>query len=163
RCERFNLKCVYVKAVSPRDQEYVQIAKREEMRAEIKALTDHTEMLERELRNMQSVIRIHQQQSPPLSAQDGSKKDAMSPVIPLRSPVSVTCDDQVEDRRKRRRVIAQEGPVSVAVVRGNKHQPWTLTVKDGKLAIETFIKNHSDLLARLWDMTSTLRVQESVP
>ncbi|KAI9495786.1 hypothetical protein BDB00DRAFT_193118 [Zychaea mexicana] len=213
RCERFNLKCVYLQAVSPRDQEYVEIAKREEMRCEIKALTEQSEMLDREMRSLQSAIRVQHQQSPPMSAQDDvvslyrkGRPYLVSPmIIPHSSPINdltvttppdASCspfssvDDSVSivsnssnhtaepaDNRhkqhdlyynstsnKRRRVIAREGQLSVALIRDrNKHKPWTLTVKDGKMAIETFINSHSDLMARVWDMTSTLRAQDSVP
>ncbi|KAI9253917.1 hypothetical protein BDA99DRAFT_562865 [Phascolomyces articulosus] len=201
RCERFNLKCIYVKAVSPRDQEYVELAKREEMRCEIKALTKQTEMLEQELQNLHSVMRVHHQQSPPMSTKDdmlhinkgrgtGATTTVISPSLIPVSPIDLmmtaaTPPDSSSDNNsiitttvydhhhqhnnnnyesnKRRRVIAKEGDLSVALKRYDKHKPWTLTVKNGQMAIETFINSHNDLMTRMWDMTGTLRVQDNVP
>ncbi|KAG2223743.1 hypothetical protein INT45_003467 [Circinella minor] len=205
RCERFNLKCIYVKAVSPRDQEYVQLAKREGMRSEIEALTKQTEMLERELQGFHSAMQVQHQHSPPMLAKDdvssSNKENATasklttartsSYLIPLSPidlmmtaptpPDSSSSDNNSvittksydyrysgdkknqENNAKRRRVIAKKGDFFVAIERDDKRKPWILTVQNGRMIIETFINNHSDLMGRMWDMTSTLCVQNSVP
>ncbi|CDH53328.1 hypothetical protein RO3G_14763 [Lichtheimia corymbifera JMRC:FSU:9682] len=182
RCERFNLKCVYLKGFSPRDQEFIQIAKEKEMHCEIEALTTEIELLQKEMASLQSATTFQRQPTPPLSHEDNDSHSHSNKWTPRsRTPSAAypatpesmeTTDDSssimtaLSRSTKRQRVIAQDGSTSVVLSQQHNHQqrrPWILTIRNGKMEIETCVNTYNDLLPHLHAMTGAIYSQEHVP
>ncbi|KAI9314615.1 hypothetical protein BX666DRAFT_477523 [Dichotomocladium elegans] len=67
--------------------------------------------------------------------------------------------------KKRRKVIAREGSMSVVLLRNTKlSKSWTLSLRgDGGMVIETFVNKYSDLLPHLHAMATIFKSHTSVP
>lgn len=168
---------MYLKGFSPRDQEFIQIAKEKQVQCEIEALTTGIELLQREMANLQSTVMYQRQPTPPLSHEDNDSHSskrirARTPNAPYpATPESMETDDTssttttLSRSTKRQRVIAQDGPMSVVLSQQPNHQrqPWMLTIKNGRLEIETCINTYHDLLPHLHAMTGAVYSQEHVP
>lgn len=59
------------------------------------------------------------------------------------------------------RMIAKCKSIEAIVSKKKEEQPWTLTVKNGNMSIETHINSHADLMSHMEGMISTCLYQKS--
>ncbi|KAI7876961.1 hypothetical protein K492DRAFT_172102 [Lichtheimia hyalospora FSU 10163] len=153
------------------------MAKENEMKCEIEALTTEIELLQKEMCKLQSTTIYQRQPTPPLSHDDNesynnkwTRARTPSATYPA-TPESMETDDTsstmttLSRSTKRQRMLAQDGPLSVILSQQQNHQrqPWMLTIRNGRMEIETHVNTYNDLLPHLHAMTSAIYSQEHVP
>ncbi|KAI8647250.1 hypothetical protein BD408DRAFT_408856 [Parasitella parasitica] len=185
RCHKFNLCCVYTSTRSPRDEEYIELARRN-------ALMSQVESLNNQIKNMEDLMRD-------ISKNKGASGLALSPVNSTPSLVddsdksvssyednSVVClasipsNVEINDldkfikpkSNKRIKLIASSGDdvhvyLSPNDKNGSENQDrsaqWTLTFKKGNICIDTNVKTHNDLLSNLCQMMGTVELMSQLP
>lgn len=69
--------------------------------------------------------------------------------------------DKASCQHESERTIAKRKSIKATVSKPKESEPWTLTVKNGNMSIETHIKSYDDLMGHFKGMVSTCLYQES--
>ncbi|CEP09207.1 hypothetical protein [Parasitella parasitica] len=184
-CERFNLCCVYTTARSPRDEEYIELARRAALVSQVESLNNQIKDMENLMKDMSknrgfSNLALSPVNSIPSLIDDSDKSissyDNDSIICLASIPPNVEINNLDEfitpKPNKRIKLIASSGDNTHAYLSPNEKNsskgqdgsaPWTLTFKKGNICIDTNVKTHTDLLSNLYDMMSAVQLLPQVP
>ncbi|ORE14958.1 hypothetical protein BCV71DRAFT_163295, partial [Rhizopus microsporus] len=150
RCSNLGVECVYTIMPSPKDLEYMQEL---EYLKQIELLESQISIMEKEMTTLKLA------QDNPISLYN--KETAIETDYP--SPISLnTYDfaiktykyytdrhDQLEHEHTRQ-ITSPNNQLEASVTKGeDQTKPWQLTVKNGRLVIDTFVNSYSDLMHSL--------------
>ena len=176
RCGKFNLSCVYTVTRSPKDEEYLALARKVHLEQQIDYLNDQIKGMEDSIYTMRGSNYIS---SPPTSVPtllddltDFSLSSSSSD-----DTSSLICYGSIDDHRpfKRTKVLATAGKdisafLSIPLLTDqeekeyeSKVKPWTLTFQKGNVCIRTHVATHTDLLNNLHHMMGTVELIPTIP
>ncbi|CAO3655653.1 unnamed protein product [Mucor hiemalis] len=180
RCGKFNLSCVYTSTRSPRDEEYLDIARSASLIQQINVLDNQIKDIEESIQTIKlyggnSMIMTSPDMSLPSLVDDKS-------ISSFEETSSVICNASVyhnsmfERPTKRTKLIASDGFDINAILSSSvttseseeqenqaKVKPWTLTFQKGNICINTNVTTHADLLNNLHHMMGTVELLSTIP
>ncbi|KAI9361000.1 hypothetical protein BD770DRAFT_305095, partial [Pilaira anomala] len=154
RCYKFQLDCVYTVMTSPADIEYLQeleyMKQIELMQNEISTMEKEIDRLK--LNDHHYTAVNHRSSSRTTTTTTTEKSEYNYP-----SPISIQEDLMIppphrNKKQKKRKMIAKHNSIEAILSKeaeddkDDRTKPWTLTVKNGKMSIETHIKSYDDLM-----------------
>lgn len=180
RCGKFNLNCVYTSTRSPRDEEYLDIARSASLIQQIDVLNSQIKDMEESIQT----IKLHGGNTVTMSSPDMSLPSLVDDksISSFEETSSVVCNASVhpnsffERPTKRSKLIASDGIDIHAILstadatseseeqeNRAKIKPWTLTFKKGNICINTNVTTHADLLNNLHHMMGTVELLSAIP
>ncbi|GAA5799017.1 hypothetical protein HPULCUR_004426 [Helicostylum pulchrum] len=184
RCIKFHLECVYTVMTSPKDIEYLQEL---EYLQQIESMQQEISTMENEMRTLKlAQMKIAAVNTSTTDDDDSYVyHDYPSPVsmniadlvkspryphhlfhshhqlITTKHEQPDHCLDQAFCNPESEKTIAKRKSIKATVSKPKESEPWTLTVKNGNMSIETHIKSYDDLMGHFKGMISTCLYQES--
>ncbi|RCI04291.1 hypothetical protein CU098_006378 [Rhizopus stolonifer] len=181
RCYKFNLRCVYTSTRSPRDEEYIEIARAASLVSQMKFINNQIREMEISIQDLSksrnfSTTSIKSGSMPSMVFDDSDKSSTEEDVNSVAGNVSLfhtSSEYQPGPPLKRTKIIAYDRDMCAYIapfVVDKKDQlsqgevsPWTLTFQKGNMCIETHVKTHSELLNNLHHMVSSVKLSNSIP
>ncbi|KAI7900583.1 uncharacterized protein BX663DRAFT_562941 [Cokeromyces recurvatus] len=173
RCYKFNLDCIYTLNRSPRDEEYIELAKRAALISQIESMTHQI----KEMETLMSDLKTQQQNRTsslsisdiPSMTDDNSDKSLSS----FEDINSVTCSalpsipsyTLVVPPPPNKRIKLFEKPQQniQAFLTSKSTKPWKLTLQQGEFIIETNIRTHTELLDHIHRMMGSVELLTDIP
>ncbi|EPB84941.1 hypothetical protein HMPREF1544_08300 [Mucor circinelloides 1006PhL] len=185
RCHKFNLCCVYTSTRSPRDEEYIELARRAALVSQVEILNNQIKDMETMMKDMGNSNKIIDFVASPVNSIPSLMDDSDKSISSYEDS-SVACvasippnvelkeiDNLIKPKpNKRMKLIASSGNHVHAYISTDttdqdeaqaKAAPWTLTFKKGNMCINTNVKSHSDLLNNLYQMMGGIELEPQVP
>lgn len=182
RCHKFNLCCVYTSTRSPRDEEYIELARRAALVSQVETLNNQIKDMETLMKDMGTNSRAVDFAASPAhsipSLMDDSDKsvssyedNSIACLASIPSNIEINDIDKLMPSKpsKRIKVIAASGNGTRAYITADQDEnqvqavPWTLTFEKGNMCINTNVKSHTDLLNNLYQMMGTVELMPQVP